>query len=54
MYRCTDVCFDYFLIALTANQIGYEGARALAEALKTNKTLTSINLEGVSRRAMFD
>jgi hypothetical protein len=41
-------------IAHADNRIGDEGARALAEALKTNKTLTSINLEGVSRRAMFD
>jgi Ran GTPase-activating protein (RanGAP) involved in mRNA processing and transport len=46
MYRCTDVCFDCFLFALTANQIGDEGARALAEALKTIKTLVFINLRG--------
>jgi Ran GTPase-activating protein (RanGAP) involved in mRNA processing and transport len=34
------------LFALTANQIGDEGARALAEALKTIKTLVFINLRG--------
>ena len=26
------------------NNIGYEGAKALAEALKTNTTLTELNL----------
>jgi Ran GTPase-activating protein (RanGAP) involved in mRNA processing and transport len=31
------------LFALTVNRIGDEGARALAEALKTNKTLTLID-----------
>jgi hypothetical protein len=44
MYRCTDVFFDCFLFALTDSQIGDEGVRALAEALKTNKTVTSIYL----------
>jgi hypothetical protein len=33
-------------IALTVNRIGDEGARALAEALKTNKTVTSIDFRG--------
>jgi hypothetical protein len=46
MYRCTDVYFDCFLFALTDNQIGDEGVRALAEALKTNKTLLFIKIGG--------
>jgi Ran GTPase-activating protein (RanGAP) involved in mRNA processing and transport len=29
------------------NQIGDEGAKALAEALKTNETITTVNLSGV-------
>jgi hypothetical protein len=30
----------------TGNRIDAEGAKALAEALKKNKTLTKLNLEG--------
>ena len=36
--------FLYFVITLEDNDIGAEGAEALAEALKLNKNLTSINL----------
>ena len=36
--------FFYFVITLGANNIGAEGAKALAEALKLNKNLTSIAL----------
>ena len=34
----------YFVIILGYNNIGLEGAKALAEGLKLNKNLTSINL----------
>jgi Ran GTPase-activating protein (RanGAP) involved in mRNA processing and transport len=34
------------VVLLTGNQIGVEGARALAEALKTNKTLGIIDIGG--------
>jgi hypothetical protein len=34
------------VVLLTGNRIGDEGAKALAGALKTNKTLTSIALYG--------
>ena len=35
------------------NRIGYEGAKALAEALKTNTTLTEINLECDNNNSNF-
>ena len=34
------------MVEWTDNKIGVEGARGLAEALKTNTTLTELNLEG--------
>jgi hypothetical protein len=37
------ICVLLIDIALTVNRIGDEGARALAEALKTNKTLTHVD-----------
>ena len=36
--------FFYLVIILGDNKIGVEGAKALAEALKYNKNLASINL----------
>ena len=36
--------FFYFVITLASNNIGDEGAKALAKALKLNKNLTSIIL----------
>ena len=36
--------FFYFVITLDNNNIGDEGAKALAEGLKLNKNLISINL----------
>src|SRR5688572_32074506 len=38
---------------VTDNYIGYEGARALADALLTNTTVTSITLECMYRTASF-
>ena len=36
--------FFHFVITLGGNNIGVEGAKALAEALKLNKNLTTIDL----------
>ena len=36
--------FYHFAITLGTNNIGSQGAKALAEALKRNKNLTNINL----------
>jgi len=35
------------------NEIGADGARALAESLKQNTTLTQLNLEGMSAKPML-
>ena len=41
--------YFHFVITLEANNIGAEGAKALAEALKLNKNLTSIILSKFMR-----
>ena len=35
---------------MTANEIGDDGAKAMSEMLKVNKTLTSLNLRGEEER----
>ena len=35
---------------MTANEIGIEGAKSMSEALKSNTTLTSLNLRGEEER----
>ena len=39
-----------FLIATTDNNIGEEGATSLSESLKTNTTLTKLNLGGEEKK----
>ena len=41
--------FFYFIITLAINNIGSDGAKALAETLKFNKNLTSIELGNFMR-----
>ena len=36
------------------NEIGAEGARALCDALKTNTTLTALNLEGGQQQQQWN
>jgi len=63
MYRPSSLCvvvmnffLSFFSISLTmcdvcaGNRIGVEGARGLATALQSNHTLTSLDLECMSRR----
>ena len=44
MWRC-DECGSEVVVCVAANNIGDEGAASLAEALKTNATLTKQELE---------
>jgi hypothetical protein len=39
-------CFGYINLAMLDTNIGDDGAKAIAVALQTNTTLTSINLWG--------
>lgn len=45
MFSLTDI----FSLSPTDNNIGSEGAKALAEAIKTNQTVHTIGLNGAAR-----
>ena len=48
----SDLCiFVHFLDGFISNKIGDDGARALAESLKQNTTLTSLNLKSTSAKS---
>ena len=46
MVGCCDALITDFLYVATDNNVGDEGAQALAQALENNSTLTTLDLAG--------